>query len=159
MVEPEAGKWASALGFSFRVKIRGEQTSGAFSITEFVAQPGAFTPPHVHEKTDEVFYVLEGELGVMVGEEEFTAVPGACVVEPKGVPHSLWNVGDRPARTLEIATPAGHEAFLEAIAELKSSSSPPTLEERRAMARRHDTRFLPELAPPLMQKYGLRMPA
>jgi quercetin dioxygenase-like cupin family protein len=158
LVEPEAGTPVSVLGFDAVIKIRGEQTSGAFSVVEIAAQPGAFTPPHRHEGIDEMSYIIEGELGVMVAEEELQAGAGSFVVRPRGVPHALWNVTDRPVRFLDVYTPAGHEAFFEEVARLFSSSPPPTPEQRLEFARRHDVIFLPELAQRLMVKYGLRMP-
>jgi quercetin dioxygenase-like cupin family protein len=162
MVEPGAGTPASVAGplagSSVVFKIRGEQTSGAFSIVEFVAGPGFFVPPHRHERTAEISYVLEGELGVMVAEEEFQARAGSFVVRPKGVPHALWNATDRPVKLLDVYTPAGFEAFYEELGRLFSSTPPPTIEQRNEAARRHDTIFFRELAPPLVRKYNLRMP-
>jgi mannose-6-phosphate isomerase-like protein (cupin superfamily) len=145
-------------GIEVTKKVQGDQTSGAFSITEQVAQPGSFVPPHMHEKFDEVSYVLEGELGVMVGEEEFQVPTGAFVVRPKGVPHALWNIGERSARFLDMYTPAGHEAFFEELARMFSAPFPPSFDQFVEAGRRFDTILLPELAPPLMAKYNLKMP-
>jgi quercetin dioxygenase-like cupin family protein len=158
IIEPGSGRVVSLAGNQITFKIQGDQTSGAFSSVEYVMRPGMFIPPHVHEKADEVAYVLEGELGAMVAEEEFKADPGAFVVRPRGVPHALWNVTDRPVKFLDIYTPAGLETFFEELARLLSAGEPPTLEQMFEAGRRYDTIYLPELAPPLMQKYGLRMP-
>src|SRR5207302_1135406 len=70
VVEPGSGRVVSMPSTEAIFKVQGDQTSGAFSIAEIVLQPRSFTPPHLHEKTDEVSYILEGELGVMVAEEE-----------------------------------------------------------------------------------------
>jgi quercetin dioxygenase-like cupin family protein len=51
--------------------------------------------------------VLEGEIGVQIGEEVRVACPGDLVFKPRGVPHAFWNAGDTPARALEIISPAG----------------------------------------------------
>ena len=157
LVRPEAGVPHSALGIQSNVKIKGEQTSGAYSILEFTFQPGFFVPPHVHGRTDEVSYILEGELGVMVAEDEFLAGPGSFVVRPKGIPHALWASGDRPVRALDIYTPAGFEAFGEELARTLADK-PASFEEVAAIGRRHDVTFLPELIPRLIQKYNLRLP-
>jgi uncharacterized cupin superfamily protein len=94
----------------------------------------------MHEKFDEVSYVLEGELGVMVGEEEFQVPTGAFVVRPKGVPHALWNIGERSTRFLDIYTPAGHEAWFEEVARMLSAVPPPPLDQVLEAGRRfrHD---------------------
>ncbi len=159
IVGPTSGRVVSFLGNRAIFKVRGDQTSGAFSITETVLAPSrTLVPPHRHEKMAEVSYILEGMLGVMVAEEEFQAGPGSFVVRPKGVPHALWNMTDRPVRTLEISMPGGFDSWAEELARLVSATPPPTLEQLFEAARGYDTIFLPELAPPLIEKYKLRMP-
>ncbi len=158
LIEPASGRAVSFLGIRAIIKVRGDQTSGAFSITEAVLAPARILiPPHVHEKFAEVSYILEGTLGVMVAEEEFQAGPGSIVVRPRGVPHALWTLTDA-VRTLDVSIPAGFDAFAEELARLVSATPAPTLEQRREVARRYDTIFLPELAPPLVKKYNLRIP-
>ncbi|OLD25780.1 MAG: hypothetical protein AUJ02_04240 [Chloroflexi bacterium 13_1_40CM_3_65_12] len=158
LVEATSGRIVSFLGNQVVFKVEGAQTSGAFSIIEDIYPSGNFTPPHRHLKTDEVGYVLEGELGVMVAEEDFQAGPGSFFIRPKGVPHALWNITDRPVRLLDVYTPAGIESWYEELARLVSASEPPTLEELFEAGRRYDTIFMPELAPPLIKKYGLKLP-
>ncbi len=158
VVEPGSGRVISVPGVEATFKVQGDQTSGAFSIAEIVLLPGSFTPPHVHQKTDEVSYILEGELGVMVAEEEFQAAAGSFVVRPKGVPHALWNLTDRPVRLLDIYTPAGFEGWFVELARLFSATPPPTLEQLAEAGRRYDVILVPELVAPLMQKYGLELP-
>jgi mannose-6-phosphate isomerase-like protein (cupin superfamily) len=55
------------------LKATGEDTGGAYSLTDSVVPPGGGPPPHVHHREDEAFWVLEGELEVMVGESTFMA--------------------------------------------------------------------------------------
>ena len=155
IVKPGSGHVASFVGLEASFKIHGDQTSGAFSIAEFVAQPGTFVPPHLHEKTDEVSFVLDGELGVMVGEEEFEAQAGSFVVRPKRVPHALWNPVDRPVRFLDMYTPAGFEAWFDELARLFSAAEPPTIDALLEAGRRYDAILVPELAPQLIQKHNL----
>jgi quercetin dioxygenase-like cupin family protein len=157
LVGPQGGTPHAALGIMSVVKIRGEQTSGAFSIQEMVLPPGFFAPPHRHERMSEVSYVLEGELGALVGEEEFQAGVGSFVVRPKGVIHALWDARGDGVKLLDIYTPAGFEAFGEEVAS-RFAVTAPTFDELAEIGRRHDVTFFPELAPRLMQKYNLRMP-
>lgn len=159
IVEPGAGRTVSFAGNRATFKVRGDQTSGAFSITEVEFGPTrTLTPPHLHEQTDEISYILEGTLGVMIAEEDFEAGPGSFVVRPKGVPHALWNPTDRPVRVLDVAAPAGSEAWFEELARLLSSSPPPPLGEVFQAARHYGARFLPDLAPRLIERHNLRMP-
>jgi len=158
LVEPGSGRLVSFFGMQMTFKVRAAQTSGAFSIIEGLYPPGNFTPPHRHDRTDEVTYVLEGEFGFMVAEEEFQAGPGSFVVRPKGVPHALRNITDRPVRFIDVYTPGGFEAWYEELARLLSAPEPPPLDQLFQAGRRYDSTFLPDLAPPLIEKYKLRMP-
>ena len=62
-------------------------------------------PLHVHYEDDEAWYVLEGTLGFVCGEERVEAAAGAAVLVPRGTPHSYWNAGSRPARYVIVMTP------------------------------------------------------
>jgi quercetin dioxygenase-like cupin family protein len=63
-------------------------------------------PAHVHTEHDETIYVLEGELGVLLGGDTFTAKAGTSFTIPIDVPHSLWNESGATARFLNIIAPA-----------------------------------------------------
>jgi quercetin dioxygenase-like cupin family protein len=84
-------------------------TSGSLTLIESHTDGGA--PPHVHEREDEAMYVLDGEITLRVGDEEFRAGRNAFVFMPRGEEHSWDVVGDR-AVVLVMATPAGLEEFL-----------------------------------------------
>jgi len=148
---------ASVFGYDVIRKITAQQTSGAFSAVELMYPAGNFTPPHRHEKTVEVGYILEGELGFMVAEEDFRVTAGSFVVRPKGVPHAIWNITDRPARLLDFYTPAGFEAWYQELARLVGGSKPLTMETLFEAGLRYDSIFMPELAPRLIQKFGLKL--
>jgi quercetin dioxygenase-like cupin family protein len=148
---------ATVFGYDVIRKITAQQTSGAVSVVELTYPPGNFTPPHRHEKTVEVGYVLEGELGFMVAEENFRVSAGSFVVRPKGVPHAIWNITDRHARLLDMYTPAGFEAWFQELARLVGGPKPPAMETLFEAGLRYDTVFMPELAPRLIQKFGLKL--
>ena len=44
------------------VKVRGDDTEHNYEILEFAVAPGFDAPPHIHERTEQSYYVLEGEL-------------------------------------------------------------------------------------------------
>src|SRR6516165_11392512 len=50
-----------------------KDTGGSFTLIEGLLKPGNEPPPHVHEREDELFYILEGEMNVYVGNEVFKA--------------------------------------------------------------------------------------
>jgi quercetin dioxygenase-like cupin family protein len=44
--------------------ITGEETGGAFLMSEISVAPGGGTPPHIHHREDEAFRLLEGTLTI-----------------------------------------------------------------------------------------------
>ena len=71
------------LGALSQVRVSGAQTGGAFALADHLARRGNASPVHVHDRDDETFFVLDGELRVFAGEDEHTAGPGAVAVLPR----------------------------------------------------------------------------
>ena len=75
--------------------------------------PGREGPTiHDHEDEDDAFYVLEGEIVFILGDEELIAAPGTFVLVPPGVMHTFANRTTKPARILNIHAPAGFDRRL-----------------------------------------------
>lgn len=89
----------------------GEQTGGAYALIEAGNDPSTGVRLHIHEREDETWFVLEGELTFRVGDHTFSARPGDYVFGPRGVPHSYANRTTAIARALIMVTPAGLEGF------------------------------------------------
>ena len=85
-----------------------KDTNGAFFLVEALLAPETEPPPHVHTREDELFYVLEGEFDVYVGEKAFNVKPGECVFMPRFKPHAFVIRSPR-LRVLALFTPAGLE--------------------------------------------------
>src|SRR4051794_23712093 len=84
------------------------RTGNSLSVVEHPLAPRALgSPMHTHQREDEYSIVLEGTVGVQIGDEVRQAEPGSVIVKPRGVPHAFWNPTDRPARLLEIVSPGG----------------------------------------------------
>ena len=115
---PKAFKRAPSLGLSRWYMgvlttnlVEKKDSNGALCLVEAILAPGAEPPPHVHSREDELFYVLEGELDVYVGEEAFKVEAGECVFLPRFKPHTFVIRSPR-LRVLILFTPAGlEEAF------------------------------------------------
>src|SRR5512146_1873730 len=116
---PNEGELVHLLALGVRFMIDGELTGGAFSLVEHPLPPRALgAPVHTHRNEDEYSYVLEGRVGVQLGDEVLESGPGERVFKPRGVPHAFWNAGDEPARLLEIISPAGFENYFRELAPL-----------------------------------------
>src|SRR3954468_1170091 len=89
---------------------------GGFSMVEQPTPPRALAAPlHTHTHEDEYSYVLEGEVGVQIGDEVAVAKAGDLVFKPRGIQHAFWNAGDTPARVLEIVSPAPFANYFKEI--------------------------------------------
>jgi mannose-6-phosphate isomerase-like protein (cupin superfamily) len=63
----------------------------------------------VHTEEDDAFYILEGEMTFLHGEEEIVAWPGTFVLVPPGVEHGFRNDGPQPVRMFNIHAPGGFD--------------------------------------------------
>ena len=97
---PGEGKVVGVLRDQSTFKVMSEETGGAYAILEQKIPPGHGPPLHVHRHETEVFYVLEGQFEVTVGEQKVAAPAGALVVGPR-----IRNVGSQDARLLLTVIP------------------------------------------------------
>ena len=98
------------------VKATSEDTGGRFSLLEQVVTPAGNPPLHVHSHEDEAFYLLEGELDLIVGDERVSCSAGAFALAPKGIPHT-YAVRSPSARLLVLGAPAGLDRFFRGVAQ------------------------------------------
>lgn len=159
VVEPGEGDSVALGGIGVDFKIPAEWTGGAFAVVEHPLDVGRLVPPHIHYREDELSYVIEGTVGVRIGDHEYLAGPGTYVWKPREVPHTFWNAGESPARLLEIIWPAGFEQFFARLAELAQQCAPDEFVERRAaLAREYDHHFVHgEWVDGLKERYGLKL--
>ena len=160
VVTPEEGRSVSLGALGVVYKIAGTDTGGSFSIVEHPMEPGTLgAPPHTHTNEDEYSFVLEGEVGVLIGEEEYRAMPGTYILKPRGVVHTFWNPGPRSARILEIISPAGFERYFEEMAEVTSAAAggPPDFGKMGEVAEKYGLRLHPERIQEIMEKHGVEL--
>ena len=94
----------------------GNDTGGRWSMMEELCPKGSGAPPHRHIWSDETFYVIEGEISVLMDGEVSTVGAGAFVVVPRGTVHG-FRVDSTSARILNQYTPASWETAVVALAE------------------------------------------
>ena len=116
--------------------LKASQRSTGGSLSVFETTVGAGPPLHVHDREDECFYVLDGELSVRCGGEAFDAAAGSFVFLPRGRPHRFWAPG-RPARLLLLAVPGGIETYFHEINNASGDA------ERERIGERHGIRVVP----------------
>jgi len=98
------------------VCLSGADTGGAYCLLDIGLAPGMTVPRHMHTREDEAYYVLSGELEVVVGDVVFILRAGDTLMAPRDIPHQLRNSGDVENHYLIMFSPSGFEGFLKATA-------------------------------------------
>jgi quercetin dioxygenase-like cupin family protein len=89
VVPPGGGSILSmAPGRSAALKLLGGQTGDSIMLFEETAANGTDTTFHLHRDSDEVAYVLSGEITFKFGDQVKVGGTGACAFIPRGVPHA-----------------------------------------------------------------------
>ena len=121
-------------------------------VLEMTLPVGAAPPLHVHDDLDDTWYILDGEMVVRCGDDEFLVGAGHWVSMPRGVPHAFRVVGDREARILLVHDNA---SFRDLIRDLgvpatarvvPSQPAFPPMDELARTASSHDLR---PMGPPM----------
>jgi oxalate decarboxylase/phosphoglucose isomerase-like protein (cupin superfamily) len=114
---------------------------GSFvSCFEVVVPSGFDVGAHTHDRSQEFFYILEGELDLLAFEPikrteegwqdwEFSggyrvvrAGAGSCMFVPTGCPHAFTNPTNKPARMLFQSYPSpDHERYFEELCDIFSA--------------------------------------
>ena len=119
----ELSKWY--MGILLTNLVEKKDTNAAFSLLEATLAPGNEPPPHVHSREDELFYVLEGEFDVYVGDEAFNVNKGDCIFLPKFKPHAFV-IRSLQLRVLILYTPGGVEEAFRKMSSPAQNLEPPT---------------------------------
>jgi len=113
------------LGALLTFKALGAETAGQFWAAEGLADRHMGVPLHVHSREDEVWYVIEGVIRFVVGDETRDVGPGGFAYVPRHTPHTFQVLSDT-ARWLGIGTPAGLDQwFFETGVPAESLTLPP----------------------------------
>jgi quercetin dioxygenase-like cupin family protein len=102
-----------APGRSSALKLLGGDTGDSIMLFEETAPAGTETTYHLHHDSDEVAYVLAGEVTMKIGDEVTVGKAGSCAFFPRNVPHAWKNTGSETARILFLYTPAKAGGFFE----------------------------------------------
>jgi uncharacterized cupin superfamily protein len=90
-------------------KIRAPLGVTAFGVNAIVLPPGYATPAHHHERQQELYLVLDGEIEITLGGETRTLGPGGLARVDPGTVRSLRNLsGDREATFFCVGGDGGY---------------------------------------------------
>lgn len=98
-------------------KADGAETASRYSISEWWLDPDTRGPgAHSHEE-DDVFYVLEGTMSILVDQTWVDAERGSFVLVPGGVVHDFENRSSARAGVLNFSAPGTFEEHMPGIAQ------------------------------------------
>lgn len=163
IVPPGQGRKLTTKAQEVTFKVMG--ADGSFVSTfEVVVPPGFDVGAHTHHRSQEFFYVLEGQLDLLAfepttrtedgwqdwespdGDRVVRAGAGSCMFVPPGCPHAFRNATDTPARMLFQSCPSpGHERYFEEICEIFSAGRSVDPDAVRQLRKRYDVRQITPL--------------
>ncbi|MEU7164447.1 cupin domain-containing protein [Streptomyces morookaense] len=156
VVPPGAGRTLTSPVQQVTFKVTGGHSPAASSF-EVLVPPGFDVGAHLHTRSEELFYVLDGVLDVLAfeprmrtrdhwrdwespsGQRYIKATVGTVVVVPPGCPHAFANPTSEPARMfLQASPPPDHERYFEELFEILNSGTELDQAAIDALRRRYD---------------------
>src|SRR5438309_6647110 len=138
VVPPGQGKvWNMAPGRSAALKMLNGDTADSVMMFEEVAPASTETPLHTHDDSDEVAYVLSGQITFKIGDEITVGGPGTCAFMPRGVPHAWKSTGAETGRVVFLYTPAKAGGLIEEQQRTQRGFASMTERERADILQRH----------------------
>ena len=117
-------------------------TGGSLSTVRVTLEKGADgARPHRHDRSAEMFYVLDGVVQLLSGTEIVRAEPGDVIVVPPGLPHA-FSAGRGSGAEILIVIAPGVERFeyFRQLTRIAQGKEPP--ESLREVQALYDTYFL-----------------
>jgi uncharacterized cupin superfamily protein len=122
--------------------------------------------PHLHKDLDEVMFVLEGVVHILVGETVYEVPAGGWHMRPRGILHSYWNASNDPARFIEIYPTQNFDDYLEEVfyniipqmVKNNLTGKDPAITKRRTdLDNKFGIIWFPEKRQAIIDKYGLKV--
>ena len=135
----------------FEILASGDETDDQYGVFTAKAPRGDRIPAHVHYRTHEFFYIVDGEISVWMDDQadyhiKTTLTKGDFAFVPAGTVHA-FKVEN--TSTIFGAGTAGFERFFHAIGQKTDSTEPqgvyvPDFSVMRAAGEKYWTQFMPE---------------
>ncbi|MBA3264785.1 MAG: cupin domain-containing protein [Nocardioidaceae bacterium] len=96
-----------AMGSLFERLASADETAGQLGVSLVTQPPGIASPLHRHTQEAEAFYLLEGTMTYLAGDDIYHLEPETFIHLPQGIPHAFRITGDQPARFVALTVPGG----------------------------------------------------
>lgn len=166
MLPPSGGRHID--GGGIHAVLKASMSDSAFAATfEVVVPPGYDVGAHVHARSQEMFYVVEGELDVLgfepkdrslqdwhewespSGQTYLRGGPGAFLFVPENTPHAFANrTSKNTVMLFQSSISEGHEKYFEELAALlEKTGNRPDDASMADLRRRYDTEQITPIHP------------
>jgi uncharacterized cupin superfamily protein/ribosomal protein S18 acetylase RimI-like enzyme len=81
---------------------------GAFTVIEEIMPPNTSEIKHYHQKSEQFFYCLEGELYFELDDKNYILYKGDGIEVKAGITHKISNQSKANARFLVVSSPSSH---------------------------------------------------
>ena len=143
VVQPGQGPVSSFTpGRAIILKLLNGATDDSIMLFEETIPAGTKSTLHLHHDSDEVAYVLSGEVTFMIGDEVTVGGPGTCAFMPRGVPHAWKSTGAEAGCVVFLYTPGKAGGLIEEQQRTGRKLSSMTATERAEFCQRHGWEFL-----------------
>ena len=129
-------------GRAIVTKLRCADTADSMMVFEETVPTGTKSTFHLHHDSDEIAYVLEGEVTFLIGDEVTVGGPGSCAFMPRDVPHAWKSTGAETGRVLFVYTPAKAGGLIEEQHRTQRNFASMSEAERADMLQRHGWELL-----------------
>jgi mannose-6-phosphate isomerase-like protein (cupin superfamily) len=117
VLQPGEGRSYPMGRISAVFKADGAETAERYSISEWWLEPHTQGPGAHSHAEDDIFYVIEGTMSVLVGDRWVDASRGSFVLVPGGMVHDFQNRSETRAGVLNVSAPGAFEEDMPAIAQ------------------------------------------
>jgi mannose-6-phosphate isomerase-like protein (cupin superfamily) len=136
------GESVRAFGNEILFKLTTEQSGGALVVGLATVPAGNAVPPHVQDREDELFIIVEGAYRFWVDGAETDVEPGALVFIPRGVPHKFQVLGEHAGRHWVFSAPGGFDRFYKECAEVFATPGKPDFARLSAINAAYGNRLI-----------------
>ncbi|MGI6852383.1 cupin domain-containing protein [Mesorhizobium sp. 1B3] len=99
-------------------KADGIETADRYCASEWWLEPNSKGPgAHSHEENDELFFVIEGQPSILIGETWHESPAGSFLLIPASTTHDFENRTTAPAGLFNVFIPGGFEKNMTGIVE------------------------------------------
>jgi mannose-6-phosphate isomerase-like protein (cupin superfamily) len=123
-LSPDEGRSYPMGRISAIFKADGDETQNGYSISEWWLEPGTQGPGAHSHPEDDIFYVIEGTMSLLIGDRWVDAPKGSFALAPGGLTHDFENRSSRRAGLLNLSIPGDFEKNMPMIVQYFSENPP-----------------------------------